>query len=320
MFWYGLTGFVLVGGIYFFGGWVMEGNNNVTDWVSWMRGYTETNDYWRQLSWKTPVLASMGFLRTIIGGQFVFNVGATLSSMETFLKMHALQDEAFLVRDLSPGLVWTALILSALVGVIMMLMVVQFIARFRAHMRNWRHIIIPLLLYAAIYSAYFFFWMPEILEFWFGQCIVFWWLMLGTRPAGRPLNILAGILALLLFVINYTTSIRLMQDLNNDIGYARVQKVRQAAAPGDLVVVQNPWLLKEFLEYYTHAPVRTIPEQGFQQIALRQYIDSTVNNGHRVFIFPSGDSANGFIPALKKDYAPRMHVFQQELAPVWEIR
>jgi hypothetical protein len=325
MFWYGLAGLVLVGGAYFLGGWVAEGNNNVADWITWMRGYTETNDYWRPLTWKTPILAGLGFLRTIIGGQFFFNVGNMQTSMDSFLKVHALQDEVFLVRSLTPGVVWMAVILSVLLAVLMLLLLVQFIARFKEHRRNWGHIIVPLLLYVAVYSAYFFFWMPEILEFWFGQCIICWWLLLGTRPGGRPLNIMAGIIALLLFVINYITSIKPMQDINNDIGYARIQKVRQTATPDDLVVVENPWLLREFLEYYTATPVRVIPEQGFQQIALRQFIDSTVSHGHRVFIFPVEDSAHlpankNFIQALKNDYSPRISVFQQELAPVWEIK
>jgi hypothetical protein len=135
---------------------------------------------------------------------------------------------------------------------------------------------------------------------------------------------MAGLIAVLLFVINYTTSIKPMQDINNDIGYARIEKLKQTATPNDLVVVQNPWLLKEFLEYYTVSPVRVVPGPGFQQIALRQYIDSTLANGHRVFVFPAeGVNAmenKDFIPALQKDYGPRITVFQQELTPIWELR
>lgn len=148
----------------------------------------------------------------------------------------------------------------------------------------------------------------------------------GTRqPAGRPLNIMAGLIALILVVINYTTSIRPMQDINNDYGYARIQKLQQTATPNDLVIVQNPWLLTEFLEYYTPAPVRVVPEPALQQMALRQHIDSTLAAGHRVFIFPSRGAVNAaknkdFIPNLQKDYSARITVFQQELTPVWEIK
>jgi hypothetical protein len=321
-FWYGLTGLVLVGGTYFLAGWVIEGNNNFTDWVAWIRGYTESNTYWQPFSWKTPFLAAMGFLRTIVGGQFIFRLGSMQESIGDFLKVHALQDEAFLVKGLSPTLVWTALIMSFLLGVVMLILLVQFIARFREKMRSWKHVIMPLLLYAGIYTAYFLFWMPEILEFWLGHCIVLWLLLLGTyRPAGRRLNIYAGMIAGLLFVINYTTSIKPMQSIENDIGYARIEKVRQTATENDLVVVQDPWLLKEFLEYYTKARVRVVPEKGFQQIALKQDVDSTVKYGHRVFIFPSSNIADAsenknFIPALQKEYADRMKTFQEELSPV----
>lgn len=326
IFWYGLTGLVLVGGAYFLGGWVAEGNNNISDWMAWIRGYTGTSDYWRPLSWKTPLLAGMGFLRTIIGGQFIFKIGEMQDSMDAFLKMHALEDEAFLVRNLSSAAIWTALVLSAVLATLMVILFVQFVARFREKMQEWRHVIIPLLLYVVVYSAYFFFWMPEILEFWFGQCIICWLLLLGTRrPAGRPLNIMAGLIALLLLVINYTTSIRPMQNINNDIGYARIEKLKQTATANDLVIVENPWLLKEFLEYYTPAPVRVIPGPGFQQIALRQYVDSTLAGGHRVFIFPSHGSAHAqdnkdFIIALQKDYGARISVFQRELAQILELR
>lgn len=187
MFWYGVTGLVLVGAVYFIGGWVIEGNSNVTDWVSWLRGYTGTDEYWRPLSWKTPVLASVGFLRTMIGGQFLFNVPALQESMGEFLTKHALQDEAFLVRNLSPAIVWTAITLSLVLGALMLLLLIQFITRFKEKMRDWKHVIVPLLLYVLIYSVYFFFWMPEILEFWFGQCIICWLLLLvhANLPEGR---------------------------------------------------------------------------------------------------------------------------------------
>jgi hypothetical protein len=205
------------------------------------------------------------------------------------------------------------------------MLLIQFLRGFREKMRLWKHVIVPLALYAIIYSVYFFFWMPEILEFWLGQCIVCWLLLLGTyRGPVKRLNIIAGTLAVLLFVINYTTSILPMQDIKNDIGYARIDKIRQTVTPGDLVVVQDPWLLKEFLEYYTKARVRVVPQQGLQQIALHQDIDSTLKDGHRVFIFPAKSSANAaenkdFIPAVQKEYTDRMKLFQEEISTVWVI-
>lgn len=319
-FWYGLTGLVLVGGFYFLGGWVIEGNKNAGDWITWIRGYTETNEYWQPLSMKTPVLASMGFLRTIVGGQFIFQVGATEESIGNFLKVHALQDEAFLVKGLSPGLVWTALILSIILGALMVILLVKFITKFREHMRTWKQAIVPLLLYVIIYSLYFFFWMPEILEFWLGQCIICWLLLLGTYRPVKRLNVVAGSIAALLFIINFTTSIRPMRNIHNDIGYARIEKLSHTAAAGDLTVVENPWLIKEFLEYYSKVPVAIIPKDVQGQGMLKMRIDSTLAARHSVFIIPGKDEESTFISGLKKEYAGKLGLFQEEVQVIWVIR
>lgn len=315
-FWYGLTGLVLVGGFYFLGGWVIEGNKDFVRWTGWIRGYTETNEYWRPLSLVTPVLAGMGFLRTIVGGQFIFRLGATQESIGNFLQSHSLQDEAFLVKDLSTTHVWALLLLSAVLGALMLLLLIKFMVRFRANARTFGAAMLPLILYALIYSLYFLFWMPEILEFWLGQCIICWLLLLGTyRPAQR-VNIMAGIMAALLFIINYSAAIRPMQNINNDIGYARIEKLSHAATAHDLVVVENPWLIKEFLEYYGAAEVVTVPKDAAAQAALRQRINSVAAAGHQVYIIPDSNTRSAFMNELTKEPAK---LFQQELQAIWVI-
>ena len=68
-----------------------------------------------------------------------------------------------------------------------------------------------------------------------------------------------------------------------------------------------------------------MPEKGFQQIVLKQDVDSTLKYGHRVFIFPSRNTVNAsenkdFIPALQKEYGARMKLVQKELAVMYEIK
>lgn len=326
MFWYAVLGAVIVGGMYYIGGWIKEGNNSFASWISWIRGYTGTTDYWQPLSLKTPAFAAMGWLRTFVGGQFLFQVGELSEAMDNFLKVHALQDEIFLVRGLGRGAVWTLLIMSLLLMVLMIMLFVHFIIRFREKMRSWKHVIVPLLLYVAVYSAYFFFWMPEILEFWLGQCVITWLLLVGTyRPAGRRLNKITGTIAVLLFLINYIGSIGPMQDIRNDIGYARIAKVKESATEKDLVIVQDPWLLKEFLEYYTRAKVEVIPKELDLQAALMIKVRNTLAAGNKVYIFKSKDPEKSqpgkeFFAAAEKEYRERVQVFQQELALVYVIR
>ncbi|HYF33173.1 MAG TPA: hypothetical protein VD993_18740 [Chitinophagaceae bacterium] len=326
IFWYGMMGLIFVGGMYFIGGWIKEGHNNFESWMGWVRGYTGSGEYWQPLSWKTPAFAGLGFLRTFVGGQFLFQVGQLSEAMDNFLKVHALQDEIFLVRNLSAASIRTILILCVLLMALMFMLLFHFIGRFREKMRSWKHVIIPLLLYMVIYSAYFFFWMPEILEFWLGQCIICWLLLIGTyRPVGKRLNIIAGTIAVLLMVINYTGSIKPMRDISNDIGYARIEKVKAAATENDLVIIQDPWLLKEFLEYYTKAHVEVIPKESGQQAALFIKIKHALAAGHRVYVFPANEAgrfpeSNNFIPALREEYGVRMSVMQQDISVVYVIK
>ena len=326
VFWYAVVGAVLVGGMYFMGGWIKEGNNDVASWVKWMRGYTETNDYWQPLSWKTPAFAGMGFLRTFVGGQFLFHLGHLSEAMDNFLRVHALQDEVFLVRNLGKGTIWTIVILSLLLMVLMTMLLIHFIARFKQKMRSWGHIIVPLLLYVLVYSAYFFFWMPEILEFWLGQCVICWLLIIGTyRPANRRLNVIAGTVALLLLLINYMGSIKPMRDITNDIGYARIERVRVSGTEKDLVVLQDPWLTKEFLQYYTKTHVEVIPTDLNLQAALFTRIRNTLAAGNKVYVFQAREQEKflgnkDFIPALRKEYGERMKVVEKELVVLWEVR
>ncbi|MGB8190667.1 MAG: hypothetical protein WCF67_02055 [Chitinophagaceae bacterium] len=325
IFWYALTGAAVVGGMYFIGGWIIEGHNDFSKWFGWIRGYTETNEYWQPLSWKTPLFAALGFLRTIVGGQFLFRLGDAEENMNAFLKVHALQDEQFLVRNLSTGMVWTIFILSMLLGVLMLILFIRFIRKFRENMRTSKHVITPLLLYVAIYSFYFLFWMPEILEFWLGHCVIFWLLLIGTyKPVGRRLNIISGSIAVLLFVINFSSSIRPMQDIKNDIGYARIEKLTHAATANDLVLVQDPWLLKDFIEYYTKSHVEAIPKDKQQAQNLHVRINNALATGNRVFVFPRPGEEREidnteFIPALKNEFGARMKLFQEGVSTVWVI-
>src|SRR5690606_26262901 len=44
---YFFTGLFLVGGFYFYGGWIAEGHNDFESWITWIRGYTYGHNYWR---------------------------------------------------------------------------------------------------------------------------------------------------------------------------------------------------------------------------------------------------------------------------------
>jgi hypothetical protein len=167
---------------------------------------------------------------------------------------------------------------------------------------------------------------PEILEFWIGQCIVFWLLIIGSyQPVNRRLNILLGFILILVVFINFAGSIRPMQDLNNDIGYVRIQKVRELAAPNDVVLVQDPWLLREFLQYYTPVRVVEIPTNEVQADSIRKVFQSQLQSGKKIFIFidreevPRSDVPN-FLAELIDQNKGRATLLQKQPAEVWMVK
>jgi hypothetical protein len=285
LFWYGLSGLLMVGGGYFLAGRFGEGHTDLGGWITWLRGYTITDEYWRSLNWETPLLAGTGFGHTFLGAHFVFRIGLE-KWFTSLLYSHSLQDEFFLSRNLSPNFSRSLFLLSLLFAALTFFLLIKFLSRIGALLRNQYFIIVPLMLYFLIYSIYFLFWMPEILEFWLGQCIVFWLLLIGTyEKVDMRFNALLMIILSLLLFINFTGSIRPMQDINNDIGYVRIEKVRELAKPSDIVIVQNPWLLKEFLEYYTPASVAEQPKNKMQADSLQQVVQRRLQAGGKVFIF-----------------------------------
>jgi hypothetical protein len=325
LFWYALTGLVLVGGTYFVAGRFGEGHADLAGWISWMRGYTATDEYWRSLNWKTPLLAGTGFGHTFLGGHFVFRIGLE-KWFTSLLRSHSLQDEFFLARHLSQNFSRGLFLLALLLLVLIFFLLIKFLSRVGWLIRNQYFVIVPLILYILIYSIYFLFWMPEILEFWLGQCIVFWLLVIGThQKADTRFNILLLTVLALIFFINFTGSIRPMQDINNDIGYVRIQKVKELAKPSDIVIVQNPWLLKDFLEYYTPASVAEQPENKFQADSLHQAVQRSLQSGGKVFIFldkenPRPDKDTSFIPMLMLENKARTIQLQNKPAEVWLIQ
>jgi hypothetical protein len=69
-----LTGAVLVGGIYFFAGWIVEKQNSVDLFSDWVLGYTVGHNYWQPLTFATPFKVIAGFSRAFIGGHFIFQL------------------------------------------------------------------------------------------------------------------------------------------------------------------------------------------------------------------------------------------------------
>jgi hypothetical protein len=288
---YTITSVILVAGVYILLGTLAAGNHTFVTFMAWLRGDTAAGDYWFPLSFNTLIKAFIGFGHAIFGAHFVFRVGFLERFMDRLFFYHNLDDEAFLVRNLSPGLAAFLLALATLVTAFMVVGFLRVVFHLRSLYRQHRRLLVPPALFLVIYSAFFFFWMPENLEFWIPQSVVFWILVLGLNkqlppfPLFRRNYFLYGTLAALLFFVNYWGSIHWMKDINNDSVYVKIRKVKDMATNKDLIILEDPWLLDEFLQHFTPSTVSPVPDDPAAVQALDKKVDSTLKTGGRIYVF-----------------------------------
>ena len=291
---YAITGLVLVGGAYFYMGWVVAGQDSIDQWVGWMRGYTTHHDYWQWPGASTPSHVFTGFSHAFVGGHFVFRLPGIDNYFDKLRAAHSLHDEIFLAQHISKGTAIFLTVLTLLLAIATLILIVRFIRRYRSIKTKWPTVIPPLIVCGAVYSAFFCVWMPEILEFWIFQTVLFWLLLLGTfTVTGFPKikAVTTGIaLSLSLLIINYFGSIRWLQDLDHDWYYLKVKPVQEFIKKNDVVLLQQGWILKDFIEYFTKADVTEVPALPH----LRPAVDSTLNDhlsrGGRIIIYPEVNS------------------------------
>lgn len=319
---YVLVGIVIVGGTYFYMGWYHEGNNSLTSWIRWMEGYAKDDSYWQALSWQTPLHVGYGFGHAFFGGHFIFQVDVVSNYLDRTLAAHSLQDEMYIARNISETMAILLSILTLVVIVTMVTLVVRFWRRYKSIRRTFPGVTEPLLLCGLVYSAFFTFWIPEILEFWLLQSVLIWLLLIGTLPVTKfpfKLSNTAGtwLLAVLLFTINYFGSIRWLRDIRNDWYYAEVMPVKDEATHNDIILLRDAWLLKDFLHYYT--PALPISIEDSSSVILNSYVTECLNRKGRVFIYPAPNRSNTpsdprYLDSLVSAYSGRVRVFH-EAAP-----
>ncbi|WP_127131888.1 glycosyltransferase family 39 protein [Pseudoflavitalea rhizosphaerae] len=315
---YAITGLVLVGGTYFFMGWVVAGQDSLEQWTGWMQGYTKHQDYWQMPGVKTPFYVFTGFTHAFVGGHFVFRLPGIDSYFEKLQSVHSLHDEIFLARHISQGTAIVLSLLTLLLAATMLVLIVRFIRKYKTVRKTWPSVIPSLVVCGAVYSAFFCVWMPEILEFWIFQTVLLWLLLLGTLtvtgfPFGLRHTAVGLICSITLFIVNYFGSIRWLQDLDHDWYYLKVRPVENAIKENDVVLLQQGWILKDFLEYFTKSNVTEVPANSQLRPAVDSIINSSFQRGGRLFLYPDVNSMSerpetSYVDSLMRLYSKDIHL------------
>lgn len=329
MFRYAVIGVLLVGSTYFVAGWFVEKQNTSEKWITWILGYAKEGGYWEPLSAKTPVNAAVGFGHAFFGGHFVFQLAPVKKILSSSLSSHSLGDEIFVSQNISANWALLLTILCVLQVVLMAVLLIRFLFAFKSAQKAYPETLLVVITTFFIYSGFFLFWVPEILEFWIMQTVLFWLLVLGTfntsifgRIKPLPLTALA---AFLLFMVNYFGTIKWMQDFNNDLYYKKVTVVKQNAQKGDFVLLQDKWIMGGFLQYFTDLDIDGVPSGDSSRIPMDTRIKEQLEAHKRVLLLTetgvtqpiSRDSR--YMDSLRVLYHDRIRMLNKEVPAVWVI-
>jgi len=276
---------VVAGGVYLYVGWVVEHNNSIARFTAWVLGYTVGHDYWQPFDSGTPVRALTGFARAFVGGHFVFQVPPVQRMLPDAISSHRLQDEIFLAGALPGAMAWILLTLTGLFFLVLAVMAVRYIISYR-RLREHGTTMSLLLCTLLFYSVFFLFWEPEVLEFWILQMIVVWLLLLGTLPLVRfPLRVPAAagvvLIAACLAVVNYAGSMKWLSKAEYDWYRQEVRQIEPQ--PGDLVIVEEEWILKDYVRYFTPARVIATDEKTHTREEIANEVRSAVQQNAKVY-------------------------------------
>jgi hypothetical protein len=186
---------------------------------------------------------------------------------------------------MSSAVAWALLFFSLLIAAMIVMLGVKTI-QLRYQVRKEKELRRMILYTVGIYSLFFIFWMPEILEFWIMQMVLIWLLLLGSiQRITLPLRMSAAgfimLLAGMLFVVNYTGSIHWLNSFNNDWYYQRTTEL--PAGERDLVIIKNKWILKDYARYFSNADVIATDEKTLSDSQIRNRVHEVLRNGGRVF-------------------------------------
>lgn len=117
---------------------------------------------------------------------------------------------------------------------------------------------------------------------------------------------------------------RWMQHKENDWYYVKTETIQNAAKQNDLVILQNGWILKDFLHYFTKLSVQTVPLNDSSQVKINSEVNSTITRQGRIFLLPEyKNNIRGldthYVDSLRKKYAARLKLFREKDPEIWVI-
>jgi hypothetical protein len=271
---------------------VSLGHDTIPEMTRWVIGYGASDLWWRPAGLGTAQQAALGFSRAFLGGHFAFAFESVREAVGLGLPDSWLNDEAFLVRSLTPASALLCVVAAvgagaAALGALLMCV--------RAGFPKIRGTSLPILAAAlASYALFFFFWDPSNVEFWLPQA-AFAWLILASVLAAAPSHErrsvqLAVVTMCLLGTANYLGSMKWLANPANDYYAVKAAALTRQAKPGDLIIVAQEWILLPAIQRQTDARVVSLQQLWTSEAPaaaadhLRAEVSTLMREGSTVYV------------------------------------
>ncbi|MEM1056638.1 MAG: hypothetical protein AAGI52_14035 [Bacteroidota bacterium] len=220
-------------------------------WV-WFTLYAQDDSYLHPVALSTAAKATVGFVRSIVGGHFGFAMESVQSLLLRAFPDKMLDDETFLVSGLPGWLPPLLLGLGALAGAGSATLAITAARRRGPATTTGRDLRAALATWIGLYAVFFFFWDPFNVEFWIPQTTALWMLValgLTDREGQVPTWSVRtmGAVAALLLLVNGLGTIAPARDASRDVFAARLAPLAETVGPGDLVVVPSAHITKSYV-------------------------------------------------------------------------
>jgi hypothetical protein len=278
---------------------LFEGVRSVSGYLYWITFYAHLG-YWCPLTLETLAKACVGSGRAVLGSHFLMAVPPIRDRILASFGHNFLSDELYLVRSLTPSM--GAWLLGAWLLTLGCTLVTALVAlgRWRTVWAAHGRAMAPILLWLAVYSCFFVFWVPDNPEFWIPQSVCGWLLLValcratGADPGGRvswARSVLPRLVLVLLTTVNLLGSMLWVRGTEYDYYYGRAQALAGQVRKGDLLVLGQEWVWGPYVRRFVAPDPMSLEmvldsfpraEDYVRRVALR--VNHTLERGGRVIL------------------------------------
>ena len=115
-----------------------------------------------------------------------------------------------------------------------------------------------------------------------------------------------------------------MRYKENDWYYVKTEAIQNAAQQKDLVILQNAWIVKDFLHYFTDLRVQSVPLKDSSQTTIDSLFNYTILQKGKVFILPEINNKMSapdtrYLDSIRTQYANRLRLYRPKEPEIWVI-